>query len=508
MPTLNFSGNNDFIIPSNNGITYRGLAGNDTYILSENTIVANAKITIVDTIGITKIQLVDGLLIASSIFAANAVQFTLSNGSVITINGANNFVFAVGGNSTAGIEGSEKTFSEFASSMGVSLLPTSGSTSGVENIKVDGTSIIILDEASSSASPTYTLTKSATSVDEGSSVTFTITASSAVTADTQFSWTVIGSDNGGTVDKATSADLSAQSGTATIASGGTSTTFTVSALTDSAAEGNEGIEVTVLDPNSATFVSGSQIVFINNVDLKGTSSDDDLTLTDGDDVFEVTTGLDSIDGGAGEDTVVVPSGTTIYHAVNTRGESFYGNEIGDKFLFINLEGEGLWTKSTLATNFEYIQIMGEDTKTAISDYNAFSYFDVRSSNNDTEGVAIANQVIADNTETTINLDDNFFTLNANASLSYTVSFSNDKITDQITVSGSNLSFKGGTGGDTYEVSVTVRATQTLPGDVTIADSDMYEENTNFITALSADLETSNTGIFFSSGTKFYDELIY
>ena len=187
MPTLNFSGNNDFIIPSNNGITYRGLAGNDTYILSENTIVANAKITIVDTIGITKIQLVDGLLIASSIFAANAVQFTLSNGSVITINGANNFVFAVGGNSTAGIEGSEKTFSEFASSMGVSLLPTSGSTSGVENIKVDGTSIIILDEASSSASPTYTLTKSATSVDEGSSLSLPITVQenwvSAVTAE-------------------------------------------------------------------------------------------------------------------------------------------------------------------------------------------------------------------------------------------------------------------------------------------------------------------------------------
>lgn len=78
MATINHSSGADIIVPSNNGTTYRGLAGDDTYIIS-NGISANASITIVDTSGANKIQLVDGLSIASSKFAADAVQLTLSN---------------------------------------------------------------------------------------------------------------------------------------------------------------------------------------------------------------------------------------------------------------------------------------------------------------------------------------------------------------------------------------------------------------------------------------------
>ena len=76
MATINHSAGADIIVPSNSGTTYRGLAGDDTYILS-NSIAANATITIVDTSGSNKIQLVDGLSIASSKFAADAVQLTL-----------------------------------------------------------------------------------------------------------------------------------------------------------------------------------------------------------------------------------------------------------------------------------------------------------------------------------------------------------------------------------------------------------------------------------------------
>ena len=307
MATINHSAGADIIVPSNSGTTYRGLAGDDTYIIS-NSIAANATITIVDTSGSNKIQLVDGLSVASSKFAADAVQLTLSNGAVVTINGASNFTYDVGGNATSGVSGSSNTLAEFAASMGVATLPSSGSTAGSSNVTVSGNAV------SSSASPTYTLTKSGTSVDEGSDVTFTITASSAVTSDTSFSWTVIGSDNGGTVDKATAADLDAQSGSATIASGATSTTFSVKALADSAGEGIEGIKVSVFDPNSATV--GSHTILINNTGaaasaqtFTGTTSYDAFTGGTGNDTFTFTVNdsldnTDVVDGGEGSDTLV------------------------------------------------------------------------------------------------------------------------------------------------------------------------------------------------------------
>ena len=100
MATINHGSGADIIVPSNNGTTYRGLAGDDTYIIS-NSIAANAAITIVDTSGANKIQLVDGLSVSSSKFAADAVQLTLSNGAVVTINGASNFTYDVGGNATS-----------------------------------------------------------------------------------------------------------------------------------------------------------------------------------------------------------------------------------------------------------------------------------------------------------------------------------------------------------------------------------------------------------------------
>ena len=174
MATINHSSGADIIVPSNDGTTYRGLGGDDTYILS-NSIAANAAITIVDTSGANKIQLVDGLSISSSKFAADAVQLTLSNGAVVTINGASNFSYELGGNATSGVAGSTNTLSAFAATMGVATLPSSGSTDGSSDITVSNNGI------SSTASPTFTVTKSASKVAEGDEVTFTITASSAVT---------------------------------------------------------------------------------------------------------------------------------------------------------------------------------------------------------------------------------------------------------------------------------------------------------------------------------------
>jgi len=968
MPTLNHSSSVDVIVPSNNKFTYRGLAGDDIYIISK-AVNSDAKITIVDTEGSNKIQLVDGLVIASSKFAANAVLLTLSNGATITINGASKFTFEISGNATTGTVGLNKSFAEFASIMGVGSLPSSGTKSGSDNLTVSGSSIVqeglpkftwevsvegqpdynvidvsatgdktvsgtnddddfryevtktgissegpysiiidnfdkdndkitfiitdgssslttqefdsltgvevtsdglsgtqiffapdssnqsgylnlsgveesfddtwtvntysveitpladlfvdtisyhpitegefvtvtitsdkkvlkdtiievyngnsddwslsepynsekqedgsyastvqvimkagtqevsfqvlaksdeiaevtqkmnikmytldesftwdlpgdtsstnisfkIFDQSSSSASPSYTLTKSDSSVNEGDEITFTITASSAVTIDTQFSWSVEPSDNSGTVDKATSADIDIESGTATISSGATSTTFSVKVLNDSDDENIEGIKVSVLDSNANAI--GSETILINNVsntsgddEIKGTSSDDDLTLTDGDDLFTITEGRDKIDGGSGIDTLVVSSedfsnafitysndvkgyrtgivgqdfvyvkigndsgkfttainfekiqtpdgiwdiadfdfsgynlfgtrddisdidlsnnsskeinlkdilwnythpslasvsysftsdndklsdqitlidgilnvtsgtvgekytsnitvtaklvdgkininesnenssisktftvsmtdddfiegqtgtssddnitltsgddtyeytkGTdkidggagsdtfvansedvTIVRAVDVRGEDAYTGVEGKEFLYvIPKSGSGY----TIATNFEKIQYDGETS--TLDNFNSYSYFDVRSWRNDTEGIKISDQSIENNESKTIDLDKNFFTINKNASLSYSIKFSNDKVSDQILISGSNLSIQGGVGGDKYEVQVTVRATQTFSNGITLNNEEATYEEDAFTITLSDD----------------------
>ena len=263
MATINHSSGADIIVPNNNGTTYRGLGGDDTYILS-NSIAANAAITIVDTSGANKIQLVDGLSISSSKFAADAVQLTLSNGAVVTINGASNFSYELGGNATSGVSGSTNTLSAFASTMGVATLPSSGSTSGSSDVTISNNGI------SSSASPTFTVTKSTSKVAEGSDVTFTITASSAVTADTTFSWSAMGDTNGSTVTAATNGDITTLSGSATIAAGATSTTFTVGAVADSTVEGLEGMKVSVFDAD-ANALSSSNIL-IDNTGSAATSA--------------------------------------------------------------------------------------------------------------------------------------------------------------------------------------------------------------------------------------------
>ena len=201
MATINHSSGADIIVPSNNGDTYRGLAGDDTYIIS-NGIAADAEITIVDTSGSNTIQLVDGLGIASSKFAADAVQLTLTNGAVVTINGASNFTYDLGGNATSGVTGSSNTLSAFAATMGVATLPTSGSTAGSSDVSISNNGL------SSTASPTFTVTKSASKISEGDAVTFTITASSAVSADTSFSWSAMGDTNGSTVTAASNSDIS------------------------------------------------------------------------------------------------------------------------------------------------------------------------------------------------------------------------------------------------------------------------------------------------------------
>ena len=312
MATINHSSGADIIVPNNNGTTYRGLGGDDTYILS-NSIAANAAITIVDTSGSNTIQLVDGLSVASTKFAADAVQLTLSNGAVVTINGASNFDFDLGGNSTAGTTGSVSTFAGFAAGAGVASLPASGSVDGASNVTVNGTSW-----SGVAASYSYTVSKDASQISEGESVTYTVTANSAVTSDTSLTWTAIGSNNGSTVDKASATDIDAQSGTVTIAAGSSSATFSVTAIADSIAEGIEGLQISVFSPDSATV--GTSTILVNNAGasssaqtFNGTTGVDNFIGASGADTFDFsTTGelndVDTLDGAAGSDILSLTNG--------------------------------------------------------------------------------------------------------------------------------------------------------------------------------------------------------
>jgi CubicO group peptidase (beta-lactamase class C family) len=132
--TINFSSGNDIIVPTGNS-TYRGLIGDDTYIISKATSI-NSSITIIDTKGLNIIQLIDGLIISSVKFSSDAFKLILSNGAVVTINGANNFFYEVGGNLTSGVSVNKKSFLEFSKLFGIESLPEEGLIDGDKNLVI------------------------------------------------------------------------------------------------------------------------------------------------------------------------------------------------------------------------------------------------------------------------------------------------------------------------------------------------------------------------------------
>lgn len=137
MATLNFNAGKNFIIPTENDVTYRGLGGDDVYIISK-AIQSNKKIQIIDTEGSNTIQLIDDLIIKNSLFTKNATRLTLENGSEITINGADKFIYETGGNSTTGDIGKKWTYSEFVKGMGITEgPPASGSKNGTIDLVIN-----------------------------------------------------------------------------------------------------------------------------------------------------------------------------------------------------------------------------------------------------------------------------------------------------------------------------------------------------------------------------------
>ena len=137
MATINLSSNNDIIIPTNDNTDYRGLAGDDTYILVSQK--SPASVSIIDTEGNNVIQLPEWSKIKSIVVAKTALKITCDDMTVFTINGADKFSYDVGGNTTNNSLGTIKTFSEF-----VAIFELTAPSSGTVN--KDTNKIIYDDE--------------------------------------------------------------------------------------------------------------------------------------------------------------------------------------------------------------------------------------------------------------------------------------------------------------------------------------------------------------------------
>ena len=108
--TLNYSYGNDIIVTTSSD-TYRGLSGDDIYIISKG-LTPNSDINIIDTDGNNTIQLIDEINLKQIKISNDALQITIANNTKITINGANTFEFELSGNVTNGIKGILYNFDE------------------------------------------------------------------------------------------------------------------------------------------------------------------------------------------------------------------------------------------------------------------------------------------------------------------------------------------------------------------------------------------------------------
>ena len=126
MTTLNLTANNDIIIPTNDDTTYRGLGGDDTYILVSQK--NSASVSIIDTEGNNTIQLPEWSKIKSIVVAKSALKITCDDMTVFTINAADKFSYDIGGNFTNSSLGEIKTFSEF-----VAIFELTAPSSGTVN---------------------------------------------------------------------------------------------------------------------------------------------------------------------------------------------------------------------------------------------------------------------------------------------------------------------------------------------------------------------------------------
>lgn len=138
---------------------------------------------------------------------------------------------------------------------------------------------------------TFTLTQSGTSVVEGNTVVFTVTASSAVATATSLTYSAVGDTLSGAATAATAGtDYTPASGAVAFAAGDTSKTVTLTFTDDGTSEGLEGLKFSLLD-SSLTLIDAKSVSITD-----GAESAKTITLTTAADSGSAFT------GGAGNDT--------------------------------------------------------------------------------------------------------------------------------------------------------------------------------------------------------------
>lgn len=129
--TQNFSNGDNIIVADGQAKTLRGLDGDDTYFIS-NLLPENSSIEVIDINGSNVIQIPSNTYIDKTIWTKDAARLTFEGSRTITINGADDFTFNIGGNVTDGSLGVDLSYSEFAFYFGVTdvLNISSGSEAG------------------------------------------------------------------------------------------------------------------------------------------------------------------------------------------------------------------------------------------------------------------------------------------------------------------------------------------------------------------------------------------
>jgi len=368
-----FTPNNDLnILQASDTSVVSAAAGDDLYIIDGSSTGATQTITISDTEGSNIIKIVGGVTIASSIIAATVAQLTLSNGTIININGADTFTFEIGGAFTTAGTGTSQDFATFAAqTLGVATLPTGTDTvTGNTNVttNTDGT---VTGGGSSSTTETFSLAAAGTGVDEGNTATFTLTTTN-VTDGASVPYTLTGVD---------AADVTggALTGTATVTNN--TATITVNLAADAATEGAETLTLT-LDgkTTSATMTVNDTSTAISEtftLTAAATGADEGTTATfnlvttnvaDGTSVAYTLTGIDAADLSSGSltGTATVTGGVatiSVALAADTTTESA-------ETLTVSIDGQSATASTTVndtsLTSSAFILTAAADTPTLTS----------------------------------------------------------------------------------------------------------------------------------------------
>jgi hypothetical protein len=197
--------------------------------------------------------------------------------------------------------------------------------------------------------PAYVITSSATSVDEGTTVTFTVTAAAAASVDTIFAYQITGAATGvATVAQVN--DFASTHGKVTILAGQKTGTFDVTPVTDTVNEVFEGFNVTLLDSAFNPLATSKAIVIS---DASYTPPTTQLTVSATDVVTNNSKSPVTFIGQVGQTTTLQAS-----DKVSGNGTSI---DAGNDTLRIVTDNVGTTTTGFTVTGVETLEVQAQAT---------------------------------------------------------------------------------------------------------------------------------------------------